>query len=187
MKNKLVHLPQCSDTLVSYLCQVSEFLFLGFGHPVLLCWDRTPLAWGLDPFARDGRRTFRQPKFECGCCKIILVFIVCGARQKIKNTPFYTLVAGLPRHGSTEDQPSSWGEKHACFDHQAKAYLCYAHGLPWLVHNVQPAGTNTVEEDCQQANQDCQQAKCFARPDPVLQQELYSTRLLFQTILILTH
>ena len=29
---------------------------------------------------RDGYGAFRQPKFECGCCEI-LVFRVCGARE----------------------------------------------------------------------------------------------------------
>ena len=31
---------------------------------------------------RDGYIGFRQPKFECGCCEM-LVFRVCGVRQKL--------------------------------------------------------------------------------------------------------
>ena len=30
----------------------------------------------------------------------------------------------------------AWGQKHACIDHQTKAYHCDAHGWPWLVHNT---------------------------------------------------
>ena len=31
-------------------------------------------------YVRDGYGAFCQPKFECGCCEM-LVFMVCGARQ----------------------------------------------------------------------------------------------------------
>ena len=31
-------------------------------------------------YVRDGYGAFRRPKFECGCCEM-LVFRVCGARQ----------------------------------------------------------------------------------------------------------
>ena len=31
-------------------------------------------------YVRDGYGVFCQPKFECGCCEM-LVFRVCGARQ----------------------------------------------------------------------------------------------------------
>ena len=31
-------------------------------------------------YVRDGFGAFRQPKFECGCCEM-LVFMVCGVRQ----------------------------------------------------------------------------------------------------------
>ena len=33
-------------------------------------------------YVRDGYGAFRQPKFECGCCEI-LVFRVCGVRQNL--------------------------------------------------------------------------------------------------------
>ena len=31
-------------------------------------------------YVRDGYGAFRRPKFECGCCEM-LVFMVCGVRQ----------------------------------------------------------------------------------------------------------
>ena len=33
-------------------------------------------------YVRDGYGAFRQPKFECGCCEM-LVFRICGARQNL--------------------------------------------------------------------------------------------------------
>ena len=33
-------------------------------------------------YVRDGYIAFRQPKFECGCCEI-MVFTVCGMRQNL--------------------------------------------------------------------------------------------------------
>ena len=33
-------------------------------------------------YVRDGYGAFRQPKFECGCCKM-LFFRVCGVRQNL--------------------------------------------------------------------------------------------------------
>ena len=59
---------------------MSELLVPGFGHPVLLCWDGVPRAHVMPAYVRDGYGSFRQPKFECGCCEM-LVFRVCCARQ----------------------------------------------------------------------------------------------------------
>ena len=59
---------------------MSELLVPGFGCPVLLCRDGVPQACGMAAYVRDGYGVFRQPKFECGCCEM-LVFRVCGARQ----------------------------------------------------------------------------------------------------------
>ena len=39
-----------------------------------------PRARGMAACVRDGYGTFHQPKFECGCCQMLL-FRVCGARQ----------------------------------------------------------------------------------------------------------
>ena len=42
--------------------------------------DGMPWACGMAAYVRDGYRAFHQPKFECGCCEM-LVCRVCGARQ----------------------------------------------------------------------------------------------------------
>ena len=68
----------CSETLVSDMLHVSELLVPGFGRPVLLCRGRMLRARGIAAL-RDGYGAFRQPKFECGCCEM-LVFSVCGVR-----------------------------------------------------------------------------------------------------------
>ena len=39
-----------------------------------------PRARGIAAYVRDGYGVFRQPKFECGCCEM-LVFMVSGVRQ----------------------------------------------------------------------------------------------------------
>ena len=67
---------------------MSEFLVPGFGHPVLLCRDGVPRARGMAAYVRDGYRAFHQPKFECGCCEM-LVFRVCGARQNFYMFSLY--------------------------------------------------------------------------------------------------
>ena len=72
----------CSETLVSDMRHVSELLVPGFGCPVLLCRGRMPRARGMAAYVRDGYGAFRQPKFECGCCEM-LVFRVCGVRQNL--------------------------------------------------------------------------------------------------------
>ena len=78
----------CSETLVSDRRHISEFLVPGFGRPVLLCRDGMPLAYGMVAYVRDGYGAFRQPKFECGCCEI-LVFRVYGARQNFYAFSLY--------------------------------------------------------------------------------------------------
>ena len=70
----------CSETLVSDRRHISELLVPGFGHPVLMCRVGMPRARGMAAYVRDGYWAFRQPKFECGCCEM-LVFRVCGAKQ----------------------------------------------------------------------------------------------------------
>ena len=72
----------CSETLVSDMHHVLELLIPGFSRPVFLCQGKMPLACGMVAYVRDGFRAIRQPKFECGCCKM-LVFSVCGVRQNI--------------------------------------------------------------------------------------------------------
>ena len=70
----------CSENLVSDMHHVSELLAPGFCRPVLLCRGKMPRARGMAAYVRDGYGAFRQPKFECGCCEM-LVFRVCGVRQ----------------------------------------------------------------------------------------------------------
>ena len=70
----------CSETLVSDRYHISGLLVPEFGRPVLLCRDGMPRARGMAAYVRDGYMECRQPKFECGCCQM-LVFRVCGARQ----------------------------------------------------------------------------------------------------------
>ena len=69
----------CSETLVSDLRHVSELLVPGFGLLVLLCRGKLPRARGMAAYVRDGYGAFRQPKFECGCCEMLVVR-VCGLR-----------------------------------------------------------------------------------------------------------
>ena len=72
----------CCVILVSDMRHVSDILVPGFGRPVLLCRGKMPRTGGMAAYVRDGYGEFRQPKFECGCCKIV-VFRVCGVRQNL--------------------------------------------------------------------------------------------------------
>ena len=72
----------CLETLVSDSRHVSGLLVPGFGRPVLVCLGRMLLARGMAAYVRDGYGAFRQPKFECSCCEM-LVFRVCGMRQNL--------------------------------------------------------------------------------------------------------
>ena len=78
----------CSETLVSDMRHVSELLVLGFSRPVLLCRGKMPQARQMVAYVRDGYGEFRQPKFECGCCEM-LVFRVCGVRQNLYVCSLY--------------------------------------------------------------------------------------------------
>ena len=86
----------CSETLVSDLRHVSELLVPGFGLPVMLCRGKLPRACGMLAYVRDGYGTFRRPKFECGCCQMLVVR-VCGLRQN-----FY--VYGLYHNPDQDDR-----------------------------------------------------------------------------------
>ena len=68
-----------SETLSSDMCHVSELLVSSFGYPIL-CHYKMPRAQLVAAYIQDGYRAFWQPKFECGCCTM-LVFRVCGVRQ----------------------------------------------------------------------------------------------------------
>ena len=78
----------CSETLVSDMRHVSELLVPGFGRHVLLCRGMMPRAGWMAAYVRDGYGAFRQPKFEFGCCEM-LVFRVCGVRQNLYVISIY--------------------------------------------------------------------------------------------------
>ena len=61
----------CSETLVSDMHHVSDVLVPGFCRLVLLCRGKMPRARGMAADVRDGYGAFRQPKFECGCRKML--------------------------------------------------------------------------------------------------------------------
>ena len=63
----------CSEILVSDMHHESELLVVGFGNSVLLCWGKMPRASGMAAYVRDGYVTFRQTKFECGCCEMLIL------------------------------------------------------------------------------------------------------------------
>ena len=48
----------CSETLDSDRRHISEFLFPGFGRPVLLCRDGMPRARGMAAYVPDGYGAF---------------------------------------------------------------------------------------------------------------------------------
>ena len=72
----------CSETLVSDKRHVSEILVPVLGRPVLMFWGKMHRARGMAAYVRDGYGAFRQSKFECGSCEI-LVFMMCGVRQNL--------------------------------------------------------------------------------------------------------
>ena len=47
-----------------------------------------PRARGMAAYVQDGYGAFRQPKFESGCCEM-LVFRVCGVRQSLYVSSLY--------------------------------------------------------------------------------------------------
>ena len=50
--------------------------------PYLVVPGRMPRAQGMAAYVRDKYEAFHQPKFQCGCCEM-LVFRVCGARHNL--------------------------------------------------------------------------------------------------------
>ena len=66
---------------------MSELLVPGFGRPVFLCLAKMPRARGVAAYVRDGYGAFRQPKFECGCCEM-LVLSVCGVSRTFMCSVF---------------------------------------------------------------------------------------------------
>ena len=67
----------CSETLVSDMHHMSEVLVPSFCRPVLLSRGKMPRARGMAVYVRDSYRAFHKPKFECGCCEmLVLGFVV---------------------------------------------------------------------------------------------------------------
>ena len=65
----------CSETLVSDRRHISELQVPGFGLPVLLCRDGMLRACGMMAvYVRDGYGAFCQPKFECRCGEMLVIY-----------------------------------------------------------------------------------------------------------------
>ena len=47
-----------------------------------------PQAHEMAAYVRDGYGPFRQPKYECGCCEM-LVFRICGVKQNLYVNSLY--------------------------------------------------------------------------------------------------
>ena len=62
---------------------VSELLVPRFGRPVLLYRGKMPRARGMAVYVRDGYGAFCQPKFECGCCEMLLLGFVVRDRTYV--------------------------------------------------------------------------------------------------------
>ena len=77
----------CSETVLlwdfglRYASRVQVACF-GFGQPVMLCRGKMPWALRKAAYIQNGYGAFHQPKFQCGCCKI-LFFRVCGISQNL--------------------------------------------------------------------------------------------------------
>ena len=66
-----------SEILVSDICHVTQLLVPGFGSPPVLCLSKIYRARGMSTYnLQDGYGAFRQPKFECGRCEILVLWFV---------------------------------------------------------------------------------------------------------------
>ena len=43
----------------------------------LLCQSKMPRTWGMAAYIQDGYGAFRQSKFECGCCEMLVFRMWC--------------------------------------------------------------------------------------------------------------
>ena len=64
----------CSETLVSDRRHISELMAPAFGRRVLFYRDGMPRASRMATYVRDGYGAFRQSKFECGCCEMLIFY-----------------------------------------------------------------------------------------------------------------
>ena len=78
----------CTETLVSDRRHMSELLIPGIGRPELLCRSKMPRAQEIATYVIDGYGAFRQRKYECGCCEM-LVFRVCVVIQNLHVFSLY--------------------------------------------------------------------------------------------------
>ena len=66
------------DIVISNAFNLNKlFFFLFFLVP-----GKMPPARGTAAYIQDGYGVFRQPKYECGCCEM-LVFMMCGVIQNL--------------------------------------------------------------------------------------------------------
>ena len=63
----------CSEALFSDTHHVPELQVPCFSRPFLLCRSRMPRARGMAAYVRDGYGAFFHPKFECGCCEMLVL------------------------------------------------------------------------------------------------------------------
>ena len=87
----------CALRLWSQICITCRRCW--FPVPValfLLCRGKMSRARGMAAYVRDGYGVFRQSKFVCDCCEM-LVFRVCGVRQNL-------FVYSLYRNPDLDDQ-----------------------------------------------------------------------------------
>ena len=106
----------CSETLVSDMRHVLELLVSGSGRLSCCAGARCLDARGVAAYVREGYGAFRQPKFECGYCQM-LVFRVCGVRQNLfvfslygnpdlDDRIFYCLLASMAAVQAEDVSPS---------------------------------------------------------------------------------
>ena len=68
------------DLGLRFASRVRELLVPGFGRPVFLCCGKLPRARLMVAYVRDEYGACCQPRFECGCCEMLVV-MDCGLRQ----------------------------------------------------------------------------------------------------------
>ena len=64
----------------SQICVMCQSYWFLDSVALSACAGSAPRARGMAAYERDGYGVFRQPKFECGCCEMLVVR-VCGLRQ----------------------------------------------------------------------------------------------------------
>ena len=69
------------DIVISNIFNLNKHFFFFFFFSLVSGQDASGL-WDGCIYVRDGYGAFHQPKFECGCCDM-LVFRVCGVRQNL--------------------------------------------------------------------------------------------------------